>query len=168
MYKHWKTLVVAALFFCGACLVSAGETTTQHIYLDFEGEVLDTDMGISLYREGQHHFKFVIDGLTIRVDSYEACSSEPIPPFCVGYMEKKKNKLSADANPNVGGDDAALAAARQCLANHRKAAGFGVHGPLKIKGTILLSMSWKENKPAKIRPTISFVQLEGPKGSWSK
>ena len=168
MYKLWKTVIGALLLSVVASSTFAGELTSQCTYLDFSGEVLDTDLGVSFYHEGQHKLDLVIDGLTIKIDSYQNVTDEPTPPFCVGYLEKKKNKITAKANANVDGDDVSLARARECLSNHRKLAGFGVHGPLKIKGTLILQMSWKDDKPVKVTPIISFTELSGPKGSWIK
>ena len=84
-------------------------------------------------------------------------TNESMPPVFTAYMRQMSNKLRA-SNSYVD--------CEPVLKAHRKALGLGVHGPLKIKGILRLSLDTYEDRTqmvATVRPQL----LQGPKGSWS-
>lgn len=128
-----------------------------------EAEILDTEK--SVFLGGKYYFHKRIAGVTMRLTEFGSADGQPLHPLVARFLKEGARKLRA----GVGvGNHTGL---EGILAKHRRAMGFGVKGPLRVKGTLDVYVLISKTDPDETGIQgvhLTPDEISGPEGSWTR
>lgn len=166
--KGWSDLIVqsmknnllVSLFVAVCSMTFAGVVCAEEPTIGFHtyesqitGTVEDTNYVL-------HPMLFAAPSLTggdIRVESITGSDGGEVPALVTKALRQAKNIVPVGMDHRV----------ESVLKAHRKVAGLGVHGPLKVTGKLFLVIVPKGDKYT-VSGSLTPASLTGPRGSWSK
>jgi hypothetical protein len=138
-----------------------GIISSESVIFLVAGEILDTELGFKP-RSGQQPLWFAITKVDLRADQITVEDSEPLKPVFIHAM----NRLTRKASVRLSQEGIEDSATQEVLKAHRKTAGFGVLGPLKVSGRLTLTLEVYEDRVALVM-TLAPSSVAGPNGTWN-
>ncbi|MBT3786194.1 hypothetical protein HOF92_14565 [bacterium] len=159
-----KKLVLALSFlvFMGAPFANSNDMiSSESVTVFVDGEILDTDLGFKP-KSGDQPQWLIISKVALRANKFIVEDAEPLKPVFVHAMNRLTRKASVKLSRKTIDDSDT----QDILKAHRRKAGFGVHGPLRISGRVTLTFEVYEDRVALVM-VLELESVAGPNGTWN-